>query len=487
MGAQIVTDRELRALAAVVANVTAGLVGFGGAAVTGFRLPWSVLAAVLAGTLGWILGSLLAKPLAAWQRDRRCASPGRPAYRLRELPPTETTAGGKARSLAALIQGGHRVPAGLVLLPAAFVDDRLTAEAERWLQGALNAFPESQSFAVRSSALAEDSASASFAGAYESVLNVPAVRLGDAISRVRESRRAERVNAYAAAAETTGTGEVAVVIQAMVPAEVAGVLFTVHPITRDLNTMLGNVVTGLGETLVSGADNGAEFTLSRPDAGFTGPDELRPMAKRLHDVAHRIEGTFGGVPQDIEWAIVQGKLWILQARPITTLNPRNFRTAEINDSLSGNCLWSATNLGEANPLPQTPLTISYMTYLQAHGGPSTALRGREMAGYIGGRPYANLSVQITARRGRGKAKPRTVYRKRCLVGRTAPTSAGHVDPDDPRRLATGRTAVARHLDEDGPLSQPVGRVPAGQLRTLRRPLPSYRRRQNAETTRGALA
>ena len=406
------TDRGLRALAAVVANTAAGVAGFGGAFATGFRLPWSILAAVLAGTIGWILGSILAQPLIWWLRNHRYAPSGRPAYRLRDLPPTEHTAGGKARSLAALIQGGHPVPAGLVLLPSAFVEDRLSVEVEQWLQPELKAFAANQLFAVRSSALAEDSAAASFAGAYESVLNVPVADLGAAIAEVRASGRAERVRAYAEAAGATGTGEVAVVIQAMVPAELAGVLFTVHPITRDLNTMLGNVVTGLGEALVSGADTGAEFTLSRPEGGFTGPAQLRPMARRLHDVAHRVEGTFGGVPQDIEWAMAEGRLWILQARPITTLNPANLRTAERNDSVGGNCLWSATNLSEANPVPQTPLTISHVTYLQANGGPSMAVRGREMAGYIGGRPYANLSVQITARRGRNsKATPRQVYQK----------------------------------------------------------------------------
>ena len=405
------TDRALKTLSAVVANGVAALVGFGGAAATGFHLPWSILAAVLAGTLGWILGSLLAVPLVAWLRPRRYAAPGLPAYRLRELPPTETAAGGKARSLAAMVQAGHPVPSGLVLLPSAFLDDRLTPPVEQWLASEVTSFGEGQLFAVRSSALAEDSAAASFAGAYESVLNVAVAGLAAAIAEVRASRTAGRVQAYAAAAGATDTGEVAVVIQPMVPAELAGVLFTVHPITRDLNTMLGNVVAGLGETLVSGENTGAEFTLSRPDGAFTGPESLRPMAQRLHDAAHLVEGTFDGVPQDIEWAIVAGKLWILQSRPITTLNPADPRTAERNDSVSGNCLWSATNLGEANPEPQTPLTISHMTYLQANGGPSMAIRGREMAGYIGGRPYANLSVQITARRGRTKAAPREAYRK----------------------------------------------------------------------------
>ena len=71
-------DRGLRALAAVMANAAAGVVGFGGAAVTGFRLPWSVQVAVLAGTFGWILGSLLAQPLVAWLRGRRYGPGARP-------------------------------------------------------------------------------------------------------------------------------------------------------------------------------------------------------------------------------------------------------------------------------------------------------------------------------------------------------------------------------------------------------------------------
>jgi pyruvate,water dikinase len=405
------TDRALKVVAAVVANATAAIAGLGGAAATGFRLPWSIPAAMLGGTLGWILGSVLAVPLVSWLRTRRYAPSGRPAYRLRDLPPTETAAGGKARSLAAMAQAGHPVPPGLVLLPSAFVDDRLTPDVEEWLVRELKSFAAGQLFAVRSSALAEDSAAASFAGAYETVLDVPIGHLAGAIGKVRASREAERVQAYAAAADAAGAGEVAVVIQAMVPAELAGVLFTVHPITRELNTMLGNVVTGLGEALVSGADTGAEFTLTRPDGGFAGPDTLRPLARRLHDVAHQVEGTFGGVPQDIEWAVVGGALWILQSRPVTTLNPVNTRTAERNDSQGGNCLWSATNLGEANPVPQTPLTVSHAAYLQANGGPSMVMRGREMAGYIGGRPYANLSVQITARRGRTAVEPREAYRR----------------------------------------------------------------------------
>ncbi len=410
------TDRGRRTIAAVVTNGAAGIVGFTGAWMAGFRLPWSILAAVVCGTIGWLLGAWLAAGLRRWLRERSYAPPGRAHYRLAELPPGETGAGGKARSLAAMFQVGLPVPDGVVLLPASFVGDELTAEAAQWLTGELARLGRDRRFAVRSSALSEDSATASFAGAYESLLEVPADQVGAAVAGVRASGRAQRVAAYAeasgAASRTDSTDQVAVVVQVMVPAQRSGVLFTVHPLTRELDTMLGNTVTGLGESLVSGATTAAEFTLHRPDGGYEGPEELRASAARLHALGHQIETVFDGAPQDIEWAIAGGKVWVLQARPITTLNGYVPRTADYNDSLTGNCLWSATNLSEANPVPQTPLTISLMRHQQANGGPSMAIRGREMAGYIGGRPYANLSVQITARRGRNaKVTAREAYRK----------------------------------------------------------------------------
>ncbi|PFG18273.1 pyruvate,water dikinase [Propionicimonas paludicola] len=406
------TERGRRGVAAVVTNGAAALVGFSGAWLAGFRLPWSILAAVVCGTIGWLLGAWLAAGLSRWLRERSYAPSGRAHYRLTDVPPGELGAGGKARSLAAMRQGGLPVPDGVVLLPASFDGDELTAEASAWLTGELSRLGRERQFAVRSSALSEDSASASFAGAYESVLEVSADQVPSALATVRASGRAARVAAYAEARGADDTGQVAVVVQLMVPAERAGVLFTVHPLTRELDTMLGNTVLGLGESLVSGAATATEFTLHRPDGGFTGPDELRPFGAKLHSLGHQIETVFGGIPQDIEWAIADGTVWVLQARPITTLSGYQPRIAEYNDSLTGNCLWSATNLSEANPVPQTPLTISLMRYQQANGGPSMAIRGREMAGYIGGRPYANLSVQITARRGRNaKATPREVYQK----------------------------------------------------------------------------
>lgn len=404
------TDRGAARLVAVTANVVAALFGLGAAWLTGFS-PWALLVAPLAGTLGWFVGWATARRAGRRLTRIGYAPAGRAVYRLGEVPSDEATAGGKARALSRLVRAGLPVPRGFVILPRGFDGTDLTPTTTARLATELARFPAGQLFAVRSSALTEDSAAASFAGAYETVLDVTAEQVTAAITTVRASAGSGRVASYSEA--TGGTsGALAVVVQALVPAEQAGVLFTVDPLTADLGRMTGSVVEGFGEALVSGERTGTAFWMARPSGAFTGPDALRPFAARLHADAHAIEGVFGGVPQDIEWAVAAGRVWILQARPVTTLNAWDPRTAERNESRAGACLWSATNLGEANPEAQTPLTISLVRFQQAHGGPSMALRGREMAGSIGGRPYANLSVQITARRGKaGKLDPREAYRR----------------------------------------------------------------------------
>lgn len=443
------TERGRRLLPSVLAQVFAPIVAVPFVLHAGWPWPVLVPAALLVGTLGWFVGTGLGYALARWLRRVSFGRPGRAVYPLLTLPPQEAEqAGGKGRSLARLRQAGHPVPDGFVVLARAFggaSGDALSEEAGREVDAELRKLTRrhaAATFAVRSSGLVEDSAAASYAGAFETELRVPADEVAAAVVRVHRSRHAARVGAYAAAvgessgdasvvtcpagptgatnpAGPTGSGEpdrrahqapeAAVVVQRMIEAEYAGVLFTANPLTGGLRTMVGNVVAGVGESLVAGDVSAQEFTFDRPDGRYRGPDGLRPAAQRLHAEAHAVENTFDGAVQDIEWAAIGTRVWILQSRPVTTMTGRNPRTAERNDSLAGACLWSATNLTEANPEPQTPLTISLKTYLQDHGGPSIKVKGREMAGYIGGRPYANLSVQISARGPKVAADPRAAY------------------------------------------------------------------------------
>ena len=168
----------------------------------------------------------------------------------------QNSAGGKGGILARLYQSGYPVPDGFVILPEAFVVDALKAEARRQVQAHLARMRKAGdvfSCAVRSSALSEDSAQASFAGEFETVLGVQsddAVRA--AVEAVRRSRHAERVRVYGGAHGLETTQEMAVIVQKMVPAELSGVLFTADPVTGSRTAMTGNFVPGLGDKLVSG-------------------------------------------------------------------------------------------------------------------------------------------------------------------------------------------------------------------------------------------
>jgi pyruvate,water dikinase len=151
----------------------------------------------------------------------------------------------------------------------------------------------------------------------------------------------------------------------------------------------------MGDKLVSGQVSASTFTFERPGGAYHGPTELNRIAKSLHREAHNIENELGS-PQDIEWAVTGGKLFILQARPITTLNGYNPVTADWNDSRKGNFLWSATNLMEACQEVLTPFTASLRAYLDKHGGPTLMVKNYPLNGIIGGRFYANITVQVSA-------------------------------------------------------------------------------------------
>jgi pyruvate,water dikinase len=304
-------------------------------------------------------------------------------------------AGGKGRTLAQLYQSGYPVPDGLIMTPSEFDDDDLKPEAwaqvQNWLARRRHG-EEETAFAVRSSALGEDSAGASFAGAFESVLDVRRdedVRL--AIGSVRRSRRAARVQAYSQAQGITPSHEMAVVVQQLVRAEYSGVLFTADPVSGDLMHMAGNAVRGLGEQLVSGQAQPRTFTIETQSGNYSGPPELKPFAKKLYRLALRLDRDMG-CPQDIEWALARGKVYILQTRPITTLREFNLATGEINSSMIGDFLWSNGNAAEIQPGVMTLLSWSVLQ-LWGHG---YAVRWSRypLLGNIGGRSYFNISIQV---------------------------------------------------------------------------------------------
>jgi rifampicin phosphotransferase len=221
-------------------------------------------------------------------------------------------AGAKAANLAQLLRSGFPVPAGFVVIGA--------VSAERILEAAraLGDVP----LAVRSSAVAEDLADASFAGQYESFLGVRGdAALLDAVRRCRESVHAARVDHYRSARAGTADDRIAVLVQRMVDAEAAGVAFTANPVTGTRGEVTITAARGLGERVVAGEAVGDEWVVDaagvRRRRLVDGAIDTR-RAGEIAELARRVEAHFN-VPQDIEWAVADGQLSLLQARPMTAL------------------------------------------------------------------------------------------------------------------------------------------------------------------------
>jgi pyruvate,water dikinase len=178
--------------------------------------------------------------------------------------------------------------------------------------------------AVRSSATAEDSEAASFAGQQETYLHVEgadvvAARVVDCWA----SFFSERALFYRSRKGSLEDLGMAVVVQRMVEPDKSGVVFTVDPVRRRRDRMIVEAVFGIGEQVVSGEVTPDHYVLDRdgepkrerlPNGGVLDPAELRMLA----ELGRGLEERFGR-PQDIEWAIADGRLYLLQSRPVTTL------------------------------------------------------------------------------------------------------------------------------------------------------------------------
>lgn len=251
-----------------------------------------------------------------------------------------------ASSAAALRESVRAVP-----LPDD-VRDAILAEYHRLGEGA--------AVAVRSSATSEDAAGTSFAGMHETYANV--VGDDDLISRIRDcwsSLYGDRVISYRASQGMDEEPVLAVVVQIQIRSDRSGVMFTVDPSTGARDRLVIEAALGLGEVVVSGA--------VEPDTYIVAKDGPRLLSARIGHQTHRLvagddgavhreelEGVHAhgrvlsdeevlavarlglqveahyGEPQDTEWAYSEGRLWMLQARPVTTLGggPASAQPAE---------------------------------------------------------------------------------------------------------------------------------------------------------------
>jgi phosphoenolpyruvate synthase/pyruvate phosphate dikinase len=276
---------------------------------------------------------------------------------------TLENAGGKGANLVRLVRAGFPVPDGFIVSTQAYRDfvnaNALIEKIERTLAHVptddLDAL-ESASFvirqafnaetlpqelareiveayhrlgqgvvAVRSSATAEDLPGLSFAGQHESLLNVIGEEaLMRAIVNCWASLWTARAISYRACHSIAHTHvALAVIVQTMVPSEAAGVMFTANPLTGARTEIVIEAVPGLGEALVSGqaepdhyiVDGARKKIVTKMLSAQVLPEaQILELARLGTQVAEAF-----GAPQDIEWAWADGKFFLLQARPITTL------------------------------------------------------------------------------------------------------------------------------------------------------------------------
>ncbi len=253
------------------------------------------------------------------------------------------TVGSKAANLGELMRAGFSVPDGFAIIDEPD-EAAVRSAAERLGDGAV---------AVRSSAVAEDLADASFAGQYETVLGVRGPdALLDAIHQVRASAQGSRVQHYRATRADSGSQDIAVLVQRMLTPDAAGVAFTANPVTGRRDEVVITAARGLGERVVSGEAIGDEWVVRDGQAECRRSVEQAIDAQQavaVAGLARRAEKHFGA-PQDIEWAIERGGLYLLQARPMTALpEPADWTPP-------GPGYWMRTfRLGEWLPEPMTPL------------------------------------------------------------------------------------------------------------------------------------
>ena len=283
-------------------------------------------------------------------------------------------------------------------------------------------------FAVRSSAADEDAAQQSFAGQLESYLFVSAGQVGDRVARVWASAFTQRVAAYRRnRGLSPAPAPPVVLVQRMIDADVSGVAFSADPVSGSGDIAVISAVFGLGTALVSGEADADTFKVDREGrmverviadkrtahrrsaTSVEGVETVEVAADRaeqpalddaaVRDVAQlaRAAEQHFGAPQDIEWAYQGGRLYLLQARPITSLAATSAHSGDIT-------IWDNSNIAESYGGMTTPLTFTfaqhaydsaYRQFFRLLAIPDRVAAAhdetfRNMLGLIRGRIYYNL-------------------------------------------------------------------------------------------------
>jgi len=347
--------------------------------------------------------------------------------------------GGKAATLLRLAQAGFPVLPSLVLLPSAFelsrpgpaelpqrLDPLLRRElvgampvleglAAQALSGTAGAPRPFRRWAVRSSGRSEDGGAASYAGQFATQLDVSDAGLEEAILTVWRSAFGSGLATYRRERGLTDPDGIdpagqapAVLIQPMLSPRWAGVAFSADPVSGRRGVTLVQAVPGVAAALVAGAVEGDGWLFDRegrlleqrpaPAVSDAGSGSLAEQeARRIANLVRRLGHHFG-VPQDVEWALLDGGgLWVLQSRPITTLRG-------LDDPDGRLALWDNSNIVESYGGVTTPLTFSfarkaysevYAQFCRFMGVPEATIRRNRavfggMIGFLEGRIYYNL-------------------------------------------------------------------------------------------------
>jgi len=311
--------------------------------------------------------------------------------------------GNKAAMLGELSNAGFLVPPFVVITTENLRDEPIGAALEGEIKLAVNSICEDGSpVAVRSSSREEDGTDISFAGQFDTYLNIEHDHVLSFVLKVARSGCSDHIDTYRKTQNAAGDFvSPAVLVQRMVRADSAGVAFTADPVSGDTSTAVVAATSGTGESLVSGDDQGDTWRVNAK--GKIQSRELQGSQAVLTDreilrvvALAREVSQFTGKPQDIEWAFEGNQLFLLQSRDITTLS-----NAPSPESYA---LWDNSNIVESYGGVTTPLTFSVArsAYQEAyrhmgralgvseHAIAQNARAYEQMIGLIRGRVYYNL-------------------------------------------------------------------------------------------------